>query len=129
MSTARKIALRLGCRASGGYNVSPPCPSHTWHPTWTNLMRPRSRRRADRRRWMMNRVRVQELTLVAVAGSLLAFEVMGLAGALPGAMRSLAGAGVLDAVNHASRGAAVATASMLDGVGSSAADVAVGAAK
>lgn len=77
----------------------------------------------------MNRARVRELMLVAVAGSLLAFEVIGLRGALPTAMRSLAGAGVLDAMSNASRSAAVATASMLDGAGSSAADVAVGAAK
>jgi len=67
--------------------------------------------------------------LVAVASSLLAFEVIGLKGALPGAMRSLAGAGVLDAVNHASRSAAAATASVLEGAGSSAANAAVGAAK
>ncbi len=77
----------------------------------------------------MNRVRVKELALVAVAGGLLAFEALGLRGALPTAMRSLAGEGVLDAVKAASRGAAVATASVLDGAGTSAADVAVGAAK
>jgi hypothetical protein len=77
----------------------------------------------------MNRARVRELMLVAVAGSLLAFEVIGLRGALPTAIRSLTGAGVLDAMGNASRSAAVATASMLDGAGSSAAGVAVGAAK
>ena len=77
----------------------------------------------------MDQVRVKELMLVAVASSLLAFEVIGLRGALPGAMRSLASEGVVDAIKSASRGAAVATASLLDGAGASAAQAAVGAAK
>ena len=77
----------------------------------------------------MNRVRIKELVLVAAAGSLLVFEVIGLRGALPTAMRALGADGVVHAVRAASRGAAAATATALDGASASAAGVAVDAAK
>lgn len=77
----------------------------------------------------MNRARIRELALIAVASGLLAFEVIGLRGALPTALVALADGGITHEVGAASRNAVVATASVLNGAGEAATDAAIGAAK
>ena len=77
----------------------------------------------------MNRVRIRDLALVAMAGGLLAFEVTSLKGAVPGAMRAVVEQGVLGDVKGASKDAARATASLLRGAGSATTHAALGAVK
>jgi hypothetical protein len=77
----------------------------------------------------MNRARIRELALIAVAGGMLAFEVIALRGALPTAMVALADGGITHEVGAASRNAVGATASVLNGAGEAATDAAIGAAK
>jgi hypothetical protein len=77
----------------------------------------------------MNRNKIRDLALVALASGLLAFEVTSLRGALPGAIETLAEQGVLADVQGASRGAAIAVTTVLRSVGSATTEVAVGAEK
>jgi hypothetical protein len=61
----------------------------------------------------MNRTRIRDLALVALAGGLLTFEVTSLRGAAPLAMRSLTEQGVVGDVQKASTDAAVAAAAVV----------------
>jgi hypothetical protein len=77
----------------------------------------------------MQRVRIRELALVALAGGLLAFEVVGLKGALPVAIEALQQHGIIDQVDAASSEAATAAASALTTAGPSATRAAADLAK
>ena len=77
----------------------------------------------------MNRSRIRDLALVAVAGGLIAFEAVSLRGALSPAVQGLVGRAVSGEVTGGPRDAALATASVLRGVGTAATHATVELAK
>lgn len=77
----------------------------------------------------MNRTRIRDLALVALAGGLLSFEVTSLRGAAPHAMRSLVEQGVVGDVQRVSTDAAVAAASVVSKVSRATAKVAASSIK
>ena len=87
------------------------------------------RRRMSERGDTMIRVRIKDLALVAFAGGLLAFEVVSLGGALPGARRALADRGLLGRADAAPIGAAGVTSLALERASSTASRAIVGAVK
>jgi hypothetical protein len=77
----------------------------------------------------MNRTKIRDLALVALAGGLLSFEVTSLRGAAPLAMRSLVEQGVVGDVQRVSTDAAVAAAWVVTRVSRATTQVAVATVK